>query len=212
MIGTENCLFKNKNNKDVLERENTNRVSKMWAIIAAFSATAGVVLTYILFWVSHRASDNPYVSSEFFTIGLMGLLFSVALIVFGAVLHKLFESIKNLDTLLRTNGIAQSTSPRTLTPRGKKLSGLINGKAIAKRYKDKIKTENSFPPYAIERACLTFARDRLYKLLSPDEIGFFETIAYEEGSDVQTLCLVVGFEMRDLILAERETNETQATG
>ena len=77
---------------------------------------------------------------------------------------------------------------------------------------NKVNVREGDSPYAIQNVCFAFARDKLIKLLPPDEISFLEATAYQEGSDVQTLYLIVGLEMRDLILAERETDKTPATG
>lgn len=74
----------------------------------------------------------------------------------------------------------------------------------------KVNAHDTDSPYAIQKACLAFADNKLIRILPPDEVRDFEAIAYQEGSDVRTLCLIVGLEMRDLILKEHKKNRNRA--
>lgn len=74
----------------------------------------------------------------------------------------------------------------------------------------KVNAHDTDSPYAIQKACLAFADNKLIRILPPDEVRDFEATAYQEGSDVRTLCLIVGLEMRDLILKEHKKNRNRA--
>lgn len=89
---------------------------------------AGIPLAYLYFWISHQTSGNPIVSHEFFAVGLVVIILAIGFSIFGVILYRLTASVREIDTLLRLNGIADSKSPRKLTDKGKELSRLIGGK------------------------------------------------------------------------------------
>ena len=171
---------------------------------------AGIPLAYLYFWISHQTAGNPIVSHEFFAVGLVVIFLSIGFSIFGVILYRLTASVREIDTLLRLNGIADSKSPRKLTDKGKALSKLIEGKKLAKKYMSKVNASDTDSPYAVQKACFAFAHNKLIRILPPDEVRDFEAIAYQEGSDVRTLCLIVGLEMRDLILKEHKKNRNRA--
>lgn len=201
-------LFDNKNKKTAKSSEDRRTV--MPANIASILAIVGIPLAYLYVWIGHQTLATPTVSNEFFAIGLVGIFIVIGSTIFGVLLFRLTASVREIDTQLRLNGIADSKSPRKLTEKGKSLSKLIDGEKLAQKYISKISMRETDSPYAIQKACFDFARDKLFRLLPPDEVSYFENIAYQEGSDVRTLCLIVGLEMRDLILKEHKKSKNHA--
>ena len=204
------ALFGLSNNKKKMVAESDrDRRTVMLANVGSILFIVGIPLAYFYFWISHQTT-TPTVSNEFFAVGLVGISFVIGSTIFGVLLYRLTASVREIDTLLRLNGIADSKSPRKLTDKGKSLSKLIEGKKLAQKYMSKVNVRDTDSPYTIQKTCFAFARDKLIRLLPPDDISYFETIAYQEGSDVRTLCLIVGLEMRDLILKEHKKNRSRA--
>ena len=198
------------NKKKMVAKSDRNWRTVMLANVGSILFIVGIPLAYFYFWIGHQTSATPTVSNEFFAVGLVGISFIIGSAIFGVLLYRLTASVREIDTLLRLNGIADSKSPRKLTDKGKELSRLIEGKKLAKKYMSKVNARDTDSPYAIQKACFAFARDKLLRILPPEEVSDFETIAYQEGSDVRTLCLIVGLEMRDLILKEHKKNRSRA--
>lgn len=177
------------------------------AISLAFVIIASL-MGYTYIWLNSPGN----ISNEMFAIGLSS---AITLLLFAGVAWKLMEigrSIGEIDTNVRLGKkpLADGNSPLNLTEHDRQLLKHIKGAETARKYKGKVKAPDTASPYAIQKACFAFARDKLIKELSADEVSVLETIAYQEATDVKSLCLIIGLEMRDIILKERENKRNAA--
>jgi hypothetical protein len=101
-------------------------------------------------------------------------------------------------------------SPISLTEKGLALSKAADGKRLAEKYKSKIKLSVSASNYEVQETCLAFAEFDFRDTLEEQEKTDLENLAYQRGISIERVLRVIGIEMRDLILAERENNETSA--
>ena len=99
--------------------------------------------------------------------------------------------------------ITKTSSPITLTDEGRKLSVKINARGLVSKYHNKIELASGLAAYEIQEICFSFAEERLFELLSPDEKKFVLSTAYSTGRTKEDLMKVVGVEMRDYFLKER---------
>ena len=219
MFGTNNCLRKNKNNKDIVKREDKNRKmpKKYWIGGSTFLSVAAA---YVWFWLETKSFDFKAISNEIFAIGLLAISFIAAAIALTDAIIGINASLKNL--ISRVSHLAQRVgdidgkqemkmnSPISLTKKGQELLDAADGKRLAEKYHSKIKLSTSASNYEVQETCLAFAEFDFLDKLESQEKTELENLAYQRGISIERVLRVIGIEMRDLILAERKKSETSA--
>lgn len=192
-------------------------LKKYWIGGGTFLSVAGA---YVWFWLETKSFDFEAISNEIFAIGLLAISFITAAIALTDAIMNINESLKNL--ISRVSHLAQRVgdidgkqetkmkSPISLTEKGLDLLKAADGKRLAEKYHSKIKLSNSASNYEIQETCLAFAEFDFLDTLESQEKIDLENLAYQRGISIERVLRVIGIEMRDLILAERENNETSA--
>ena len=134
-------------------------------------------------------------------------IFIALLIVASHVnLRELIAALEKRVRTLEANDIevTQRSSPISLNEYGKSLSELVGAKALARNYAKEVVLSLPTNSYRIQEACTHFAEQQLLDRLTSDERSFLETIAYEEGINIEKVLRTVGIELRDYFLAQNE--------
>lgn len=142
---------------------------------------------------------------------VVGVTFNTTLSSFNASLSSLkrrvtylADRLKNLDEREEVEG----HSPLALTEKGRILSKAVNAKDLATKYRSHLGSVNTKQAYDIQEACLTFAAFDMLEALDDEDSRAVKKYAYDKGISVERVLRVIGIEMRDMILAQRENNET----
>lgn len=146
---------------------------------------------------------------EYF-LGIMGSLILIAwysngrFMALETSMEWVKKSLDNLGKVVKKDEVAPANSPRKLNERGNKI---LNESGI-KGFVDKKRTEltakvreHTFTnPYDAEKYILDLMQEapKLY----PEEIENMKTGAFRTGADIDTVLLVGGFYLRDLVFPE----------
>ncbi len=162
--------------------------SWFWAVIAA----VGVIVWKTATWKG--ATDHRLSSLE-------------------KMVPEVYERLDRILTLLMTvkmtvkpgHPVDESGSPKRLNNYGKELSGKIDAKKIAATYAGKMHDETQdMNAYQVQEHCFLFCVGKLLADLEKNDKDSFNRIsavAYEDGLEIEKLMQVIGFELRDQVLA-----------
>lgn len=223
MCCTNSRLFPQKNKKNFLVKEVTNRIEAMWkALNFIGGAFVTAIIIYLSNWIAAKNVDFGALSNELIAIGFLTIVFfffAIAMIVVSVFFNgSLTGLIRRITHLAQRVGDIDGkeeikmNSPISLTEKGQELLDTANGQNLAKKYYSAVKLSSSASNYEVQEKCLFFAEFDLLDELEEQEKIELENLAYQRGISIERILRVIGIEMRDLILAEREANKTPATG
>lgn len=175
-----------------------NRTRKMRNLLALFA----IITAFWTLWFSARPILNAHISDEI----AMSMFVALLVVASHVNLRELIAALEKRVRTLEANDIevTQRSSPISLNEYGKSLSELVGAKALARNYAKEVVLSLPTNSYRIQEACAHFAEQQLLDRLTSDERSFLETIAYEEGINIEKVLRVVGIELRDYFLAQNE--------
>ena len=104
---------------------------------------------------------------------------------------------------IKRNPFAETHSPISLTDKGENMRIKIKADDILNKHKEelyKILPENLNNAYDIQIEAFKIVREKLFNLLSPDEMLSLKNAAYQEGKPLEDLLVIFQILFRDDIL------------
>ncbi len=125
------------------------------------------------------------------------------------VIPEVYVMLDRILTLLISpkpgHPVAESSSPSKLNEYGRELSEKIKAKKVAAAYVDKMHEETqNMNAYQVQQHCFLFSMIKMLDDLEKNDKEIFDRIsavAYEDGLEIERLMRVIGFELRDQVLA-----------
>lgn len=120
-----------------------------------------------------------------------------------------------LDKLIGIIGpqLFKSSSPLTLTDLGKSISEKIGATELANDYAKKLHDEvKDLNAYEIQEYCFEFCEEKLPAKLKEEKVKQLErmqTVAFEEGIEVEKIMRIVAIELRDKLLSIQGTSHSE---
>ena len=99
--------------------------------------------------------------------------------------------------------ITEANSPIQLTDYGNEISKNIHGKEIAKQYVEHVELDENANGYEIQQSCLNYCSNNLLLDMDNEERRKLEEYSFSSGLPMLSLMRIIGFEMRDILLEER---------
>ena len=114
------------------------------------------------------------------------------------VLGLVSEVHGDIKTIVSSNGTVKGDSPLRLTPRGKKMTAVLSGRAWAEQESVKLVDQvEGMTPYQIQHSCFNYVR----KYEPSAELNdLVEACAYEHGTSKRDVIRVLAIELRDVLL------------
>ena len=183
----------------------TMKLDNFWAAIIGVAA-------YWTLWFLARPSVKDSISDEIAFSGFVLLVICASHFRLSDLIDMVNERVESLANRVGEIDGGQEEveghSPRALTEKGRILSKAVNAKDLATKYRSHLGSVNTKQAYDIQEACLAFAELDMLEALDDEDSRAVKKYAYENGISVERVLRVIGIEMRDMILAQRENDET----
>ncbi|MBL6761392.1 MAG: hypothetical protein ISQ19_01705 [PS1 clade bacterium] len=179
------------------------KLDNFWAAIIGVAA-------YWTLWFLARPSVKDSISDEIAFSGFVSLVICASHFRLSDLIDMVNERVESLANRVGEIDGGQEEvedhSPRALTEKGRILSKAVNAKDLATKYRSHLGSVNTKQAYDIQEACLAFAELDMLEALDDEDSRAVKKYAYENGKSVERVLRVIGIEMRDMILAQREND------
>lgn len=138
-------------------------------------------------------------------VALLGIVWKISAYCTGInnKLSYLKAAVVRIEKRLFGESFIEALSPLKLTEGGLDFARKLEADKITTRLADKVEIKENANAYAIQQACMAFAKEELLALLNDDEKTHIELVAYNSGQSVESFMSIFGILLRDIWLARR---------